>query len=62
LAIDRRMGALWPCLGVGHEAGVVGRPICWTSLDPITELKWLGWEVDPADTGEISRVAIKEKI
>jgi len=28
---------------------LVGIPIGWSSLDPITELIWLDWSVDPAD-------------
>jgi hypothetical protein len=26
-----------------------GWPIGWTSLEPLTDLTWLSWEVDPAD-------------
>jgi DNA (cytosine-5)-methyltransferase 1 len=32
-------------------------PIGWTSLEQITELIWLDWSVDPADFGEIPRIA-----
>jgi len=34
-------------------------PILWTSLDPLTELTWLDWSIDPADDPEnpIPRVA-----
>ena len=28
---------------------LMGWPISWTSLEPITELLWLDWSVDPAD-------------
>jgi len=28
---------------------LMGWPIGWSSLDPIQELNWLGWETDPAD-------------
>jgi len=34
----------WPCPG-------------WTALDPMPELDWRGWDVDPADEGEIPRLA-----
>jgi len=40
---------------------LMGWPIGWTSPAPITELQWLNWSVDPADMGEISRVAIGVK-
>lgn len=36
-------------------------PIGWSSLEPIKELTWLDWNVDPADTGDIPRVATKIK-
>ena len=32
-------------------------PISWTSLEPMKELLWLDWSVDPADSGEIPRVS-----
>lgn len=32
---------------------LMGWPIGWTSLEPITELQWLDWSVDPADGGEV---------
>jgi len=35
---------------------LMGWPIGWTSLDPIQELNWLGWETDPADSGTIPRI------
>ena len=28
---------------------LMGWPIFWSSLEPITELLWLDWSVDPAD-------------
>ncbi len=28
---------------------LMGWPICWSSLEPIDELLWLDWSVDPAD-------------
>ena len=28
---------------------LMGWPIFWTSLEPITELLWLDWDIDPAD-------------
>jgi len=34
---------------------LMGWPIGWSSLEPLTDLIWLSWEVDPAD-GEASRV------
>lgn len=40
---------------------LMGWPIFWTSLEPITELLWLDWNVDPADNGSIPRVATKIK-
>lgn len=36
-------------------------PIGWSSLKPIKELIWLDWSVDPADTGDIPRVATRIK-
>lgn len=43
---------------------LMGWPIGWSSLEPMAELKWLGWETDPADTGELARVAtdIKDRV
>jgi len=32
-------------------------PIGWTSLEPMEELVWLDWKVDPADEGKIPRIA-----
>ena len=34
---------------------LMGWPLNWESLEPLTSLTWLSWEVDPAD-GEASRV------
>ena len=31
---------------------LMGWPLNWESLDPLTSLTWLSWEVDPAD-GEV---------
>ena len=31
---------------------LMGWPIGWTSMEPITELDWRDWETDPADEGE----------
>lgn len=42
-------------------AWLMGWPIGWESLEPIEELKWLDWSVDPADNGEIPRVATGTK-
>lgn len=28
---------------------LMGWPIGWSSLEPLTELRWLDWSVDPAD-------------
>jgi len=35
---------------------LMGWPISWTSLEPITELDWRDWSIDPADEGELPRV------
>lgn len=40
---------------------LLGWPIFWTSLEPITELLWLDWNVDPADNSSIPRIATKIK-
>jgi len=44
-------------LNPGWVEWLLGWPIGWTSLEPITELLWLDWSVDPADDGSIPRVA-----
>ena len=36
---------------------LMGWPIGWTSLDPIAKMEIRGWQTDPADNGEIMRVA-----
>ena len=36
---------------------LLGWPIGWSSLEPIQELLWLDWSVDPADKGEIPRIS-----
>jgi hypothetical protein len=44
---------------------LMGWPIFWSSLEPIAELLWLGWGVDPADNNSIPRVAatnIKDRV
>ena len=43
---------------------LMGWPIGWTSMDAIEELDWRGWETDPADEGEVPRVAtgIKHRV
>jgi len=43
---------------------LMGWPICWTSMEPITDLEWRGWETDPADVGSLPRVAtgIKHRV
>jgi len=43
---------------------LMGWPIGWTSMDAIKELDWRGWETDPADEGEVLRVAtgIKHRV
>ena len=43
---------------------LMGWPIGWTSMDAIEELDWRGWETDPADDGEVPRVAtgIKHRV
>ena len=56
-------------------AWLMGWPIGWESLDPLAELLWLDWSVDPADleeaenwptltTGPIPRVAtgVKDRV
>lgn len=55
------------CLRNGEQPGgqlnpdwvewLMGWPIGWTSLEPLTELIWLDWSADPADLGEIPRVS-----
>ncbi len=34
---------------------LMGWPIFWTSLEPIKELTWLDWSVDPADRGSMKK-------
>jgi len=43
---------------------LMGWPIGWTSMDAIEDLDWRGWETDPADEGEVPRVAtgIKHRV
>ena len=43
---------------------LMGWPIGWTSMDAIEELDWRDWETDPADEGEVPRVAtgIKHRV
>ena len=43
---------------------LMGWPLFWTSMDAIEELDWRGWETDPADEGEVPRVAtgIKHRV
>ena len=43
---------------------LMGWPIGWTSTEAITELDWRDWSVDPADEGEVPRVAtgIKHRV
>ena len=43
---------------------LMGWAIGWTSMEPITELDWRDWSVDPADVGEVPRVAtgIKNRV
>lgn len=36
---------------------LMGWPIGWTNLEPIGDLDWREWETDPADEGEVPRVA-----
>ena len=36
---------------------LMGWPVGWTSLEPMTEVHWLDWSVDPADEGNIPRTA-----
>ena len=36
---------------------LMGWPIGWTSLEPLKEAKILSWERDPADDGDIPRIA-----
>ncbi len=43
------------------EEWLMGWPIGWTSLEPITELVWLDWSVDPADNGSIFRVTTSKR-
>ena len=39
-------------------------PIGWSSLEPMTEIIWLDWSVDPADDGSIPRTAtgVKDRV
>jgi len=40
---------------------LMGFPIGWTDIKPLTELTWRDWKTDPADTGEVLRVTdVKE--
>ena len=40
---------------------LMGWPIGWTDIKPLTELTWRDWKTDPADTGELLRVTdVKE--
>jgi hypothetical protein len=32
---------------------LMGWPICWTSLEPMQEIVWLDWSVDPADDDSV---------
>ena len=43
---------------------LMGWPIGWTSMEPITDLDWRDWKTDPADEGEVPRVAtgIKHRV
>ena len=43
---------------------LMGWPIGWTSMEPITALDWRDWSVDPADSDEVPRVAtgIKHRV
>lgn len=43
---------------------LMGWPIGWTSLEPVTEPEWLSWEIDPADNGYIPRIAsgVKDRV
>jgi hypothetical protein len=43
---------------------LMGWPIGWTSMEEITELDWRDWSVDPANEGEVPRVAtgIKHRV
>jgi len=36
----------------------MGWPIGWTSLEPMKELIWLSWEIDPADEGKLPRISV----
>lgn len=40
---------------------LMGWPVGWSSLEPTIELFWLDWDIDPADKGNIPRVATKIK-
>jgi len=43
---------------------LMGWPIGWTSMEPITDIDWRDWKTDPADEGEVPRVAtgIKHRV
>jgi len=43
---------------------LMGWPIGWTSMEPITDIDWRDWKTDPADEGEVPRVTsgIKHRV
>ena len=49
-AAEGQLNPDWVCWLQGWIIG-------WDSLEPITEMVWLDWTVDPADIGEIPRIA-----
>jgi hypothetical protein len=40
---------------------LMGWPVSWSDVEPMAELDWRDWSVDPADIGEVPRVtSVKE--
>lgn len=35
---------------------LMGWPVGWSNVEPLGELDWRDWSVDPADIGEVPRV------
>ena len=50
-AVGGQLNPSWVCW-------LMGWPIGWESLEPMKEMIWLDWSVDPADFGGIPRVAV----
>lgn len=48
-AISQDVGCPTGQLNPDWVCWLMGWPIGWESLEPLTELRWLDWSVDPAD-------------